>query len=417
MFFKKNSYFNKVILVLFTVFLLFSTLLFSSAAEEKVVKIGLLAPITGLMAADGLESERGAQLAIKEINAAGGINGYKLKLLTADVKDKTPDKVLSAVFSLIASGADCLLSSSGGGNNFEIRDVAEKNIPYLLSAETAQTEEIIKASPEKYPTIWSLAPNYDAYETEVPRFLEKWIAQGKFVPGERKFGVVTNDSPYSLKIAQGMKKTLEEKYGWTSVLYETVPCTDINDWRPILAKLHIYKPTFVLNADYVTSNAAVFMRQFNENPWNAIVFIQYAPVLEEFIELAKEYSTGVLYSLLGGPLPNLKTVEHSKKYEEEYNENVSGVYGVYMYEGVYVYADALRKVGDSKKYLEIGKAIGETDKETMMGRLVFDQKTHLAMQGDEYYPFQLYQIWDGKRYLLNPEKLATGEFKLPLWFE
>jgi branched-chain amino acid transport system substrate-binding protein len=419
-FLKENKHFVKRILSLLLISFLFWTLQFPCLAiEEKVVKIGIFAPLTGLTAADGIESKRGAELAVKEINNSGGVNGYKFEVLVADTKDRTPDQVLSAVYNLVNSNVDCLISSSGGGSHFEIRDIAEKNIPYLLTDIPSEIEKIIKPSPEKFPTIWSLAPNFNAYGTDPPRIMEKWITEGKFDPAERKFAIITNDSAYSLDISERMKKVLEG-FGWTCIMYETVPTTDIHDWRPLLAKLKAYKPNFILNADYVVGNAANFVKQFNEDPFNSLIFIQYAPVLQEFIDLTKEYSTGILYSLIGGPIYSPKaekTIEFSKKYEEEYGEKPTGAYNVYIYEGVHVYADALRKVGNPKEYLEIGKAIGETDKDTVMGRLKFDKETHLALQGDEFIPIQLYQIWKGERNLLFIEKFATADFQLPPWFK
>src|SRR5690242_4060651 len=61
----------------------------SSAAFADTIKIGLLAPQTGPAAADGQEFQRGAQLAIDEINAAGGFNGNTFELVVGDVKDQS----------------------------------------------------------------------------------------------------------------------------------------------------------------------------------------------------------------------------------------------------------------------------------------------------------------------------------------
>ena len=412
---------KKILVPLFLVLLICSIIgLTCFAAEEKVAKIGLLTPVTGRLAEDGVESVRGAKLAIKEINSAGGINGYKLKLLVGDIKDRAPASVLSAVEYLLAQGVDCFIGSTTSTNNFEINNIAEKNIPYILSTEPNETRDIIEPNPEKYPTIWSIAPLLVGYETEPPRIIEKWITEGKFDPRDRKFAVISNDTPYAINISTGMKKDLIEKYGWTCVLDEMVPLTDILDWRPILAKLRISKPSFILNTDWVVGNASIFMKQFYEEPFNALILIQYAPVLQEFINLTKEYSTGVLYTLIGGTINSPKatmSVDILKRYEKEYGEKASGIYAAYVHEQIVVYADALKKVGDPKKYLEIGKAIGEIDKEIVMGRLVFDKKTHLALQGDEYYPFQLYQLWEGERNLLYPENFATSDLKLPPWFK
>lgn len=70
--------------------LLFSLLLIiifvTSAAAE--VKIGILAPLTGDLAAWGSQTFRAAQIAAEEINLTGGINGVKLHLIVHDTEGK-----------------------------------------------------------------------------------------------------------------------------------------------------------------------------------------------------------------------------------------------------------------------------------------------------------------------------------------
>jgi branched-chain amino acid transport system substrate-binding protein len=53
----------------------------------------------------------------------------------------------------------------------------------------------------------------------------------------------------------------------------------------------------------------------------------------------------------------------------------------------------------------------------MTGHLQFDQTTHLALQGPEFYPIIFYQIWDGERFIIEPEQYANGEFRVPPWME
>ncbi|WP_246191376.1 ABC transporter substrate-binding protein [Aureimonas leprariae] len=70
-------------------------------ATAAVVKIGLLAPLTGPASADGQEFQRGAQLAIDEMNKAGGLDGNTFELAVGDVKDQSAGNVTSAVERLL----------------------------------------------------------------------------------------------------------------------------------------------------------------------------------------------------------------------------------------------------------------------------------------------------------------------------
>ena len=161
------------------------------------------------------------------------------------------------------------------------------------------------------------------------------------------------------------------------------------------------------------------MTQFLEQPTNSLVFIQYAPSVPEFLELTKEHSTGIMYNLLGGVLDapkNPRAAEVAKKFEDKYGVK-TGSYGAALYEQVYIYAEALAKVGDPTKRIEIGAAIGATDKQIASGKIKFDPATHLAVQGEDAIPIQFFQIWDGQRILFYPTTYATGEFQSPPWIK
>ena len=200
------SYFEAALFLLVAVFMVFC--IAPSFAAENVVKIGVLAPMTGGSAADGEEMVRGAQLAVDEINKAGGVKGYKFKIIKGDTKDEVPDAVTSAFKKITSDKAvGCMITGYASPTNFEINLMAEINMPYLISANSAQTQGIIGKAPEKYPTVWSLTPSYKAYETELPRLLEIWAKEGKIKLSNRQVAIITSDNPYSKTISEGLKKS------------------------------------------------------------------------------------------------------------------------------------------------------------------------------------------------------------------
>ncbi|BCH29023.1 ABC transporter substrate-binding protein [Mesorhizobium sp. L-8-10] len=388
-----------------------------TAAFADVVKIGLLAPLTGPAAADGQEFQRGAQMAIDEANAAGGIDGHTFELVIGDVKDQSAANVTSAVERLLGDpDVHFMLTGYASLTNFEIDNMAEAEMPYMLAATSQQTRDIIAPDPDKYGCCWSLTPSFDAYNTDVTFFAEKLAKDGKIALASKKVAVISSDNAYSKTISEGMKKTFSEN-GWTITVDEIVPFGEVTDWRAILAKVRADVPDVVINTDYLPGNSASFLNQFLEQPTKSLVFLQYAPSVPEFVELTGAKSNGVVYNLLGGPLTspkNPRAEEVSTKFKEKYGVE-SGTYGVGLYEMVNVYFDALKKAGDPADHAAVMKAIGETDKQVAAGRLKFDPATHLAMQGDDYIPITFFQIWDGQRSLISPEKYATGEFKPQPW--
>jgi branched-chain amino acid transport system substrate-binding protein len=393
--------------------------LMSGGASAKVVKIGLLTPLTGPSSADGQEFQRGAQMAVDEVNAGGGIGGNTFELVIGDVKDSSSGNVTSAVERLLGDkDVQFMLTGYASLTNFEIDNMAEADMPYMLSATSQQTRDIIAPHPDKYPCCWSMTPSFDAYNTDVTKLVETLEAAGKLKVEKKTVAIIASDNAYSKSIAEGMKKTFAGK-GWTITVDEMVPFGEVTDWRSILAKVRQNPPDVVINTDYLSGNEASFLNQFLEQPTKSLVFLQYAPSVPEFVKLTGKNSNGIVYDLLGGPLTtpkNPRAAEVAAKFKAKYNVE-SGAYGIGLYEEMNVYFDAVRKAGDPSDHKAIEKALSETDKQIAAGRLKFDPATHLAMQGDDYIPITFFQIWDGERILISPAKYATGAFKTQPWMQ
>lgn len=391
----------------------------SAVAAADVVKIGVLAPISGKAAADGQEFVNGAKLAVDELNKAGGVAGHTFEVVVADVGEASADAVATAAERLLGDRAmGAIMTGYASGSNFEIELMADNDMIYLISANSSQTEGIIKPNPENFGTVWSITPSYAGYSTEIVPVIEGLAKDGKLKLPNKKVAIIASDNPYSKGIAVGMVDTFK-KAGWEVTVNDLLPFGEINDWRAFLAKVRQDPPAVLINTDYVSANAATFMSQFMEKPTNSLVFIQYAPAVPEFLELTKEKSTGVVYNLLGGVLntpKNPRAAEVIAKYKAAYGKE-PGPYGAALYEQVLIYADALAKVGDPSKRKEIGAIIGKTSKQTAMGRISFDPKTHLSLQNNDGVPIQFYQIRDGKRYLFYPDRYATGSFVQPPWMK
>lgn len=386
-------------------------------ATADVVKIGVLAPVSGPAAADGEEMVNGAQLAVDTLNAAGGVAGYTFELVVGDVVDGAADKVTTAAERLLGDrDMGAIMTGYASGSNFEIELMAEMEMIYMLSANSSQTESIIGPDPDAFPTIWSMTPSFAGYNTEIVPVIDGLAADGSLDLPNRKVAIIASDNPYSKGIADGMVVAFGEA-GWEIVTNDLVPAGEINDWRGFLGTVRDAEPAVIINTDWMSSNAALFVSQFNENPTDSLVFIQYAPSVPEFIELTKDQSSGIVYNLLGGILntpSNPRAQDVINKYEARFG-NEPGTYGAALYEQVLIYASALSEVGDPSDRLAIGAAIGASETQTAMGKVMFDPATHLAVQSNDGIPIQFYQIQDGNRALFYPAVYKTGEFVEPAW--
>src|SRR5574344_629829 len=112
--------------------------------ESNTVKIGGIFPLSGSVAVYGVECKNGVDLAIEEINAAGGINGKKVVLVSED-DEGNPDKTVVAFKKLTTrDGVGMVIGSltSGCTNAITALSQAKK---VLQLAPAATTPEITNA--------------------------------------------------------------------------------------------------------------------------------------------------------------------------------------------------------------------------------------------------------------------------------
>ena len=107
--------------------------------DGKIV-IGVISPNTGALAAYGNGVVTGADLAVEEINASGGILGRQVELIKTD-DQSDPTECLNAFNSLVAQGVGLIVGSATSGCTSAITDAANEEEVCLLSP-TATADSI-----------------------------------------------------------------------------------------------------------------------------------------------------------------------------------------------------------------------------------------------------------------------------------
>ncbi|MGR3815171.1 MAG: ABC transporter substrate-binding protein [Cognatishimia activa] len=390
----------------------------ASPAFADVIKIGLLAPLTGPSAADGEEFVRGVEWAIEETNANGGVAGHTFELEIADVKDHSAANVSSAAERLIGTdGVEVILTGYASLSMFEVDLMAEAGMPYIAAGPSPSFAGITTQNIDDYWCCYSYTASFKGYETDVMPAVEALAATGAFDLRDRTVAIISSDNAYSRTISEGMKVSFEEG-GWDVVVDELVPFGEVGDWRAILARVREENPDLVINTDYLPGNSALFLNQFLEEPTDSVMFLQYAPSVPEFVTLTGDNSAGVLYNLINAPLDSDGWPRGQKlmdAYEAKYGLE-SGVYGVGLYEMANLYFEALAEVGDPTDREAVAAAIGQIKRPTVAGNLEFDPGTHVALQSNDHIPVSFWQIQDGgARVLIEPGKYANGDFMVPPW--
>lgn len=99
--------------------------------------IGGIGPLTGAAAVYGINVKNGAQIAVDEINAAGGVNGYKLELKFQD-DEHDPEKSVNAYNKLMDEGMQVLMGTVTSAPCVAVAAVALEDNMFLLTPRVRQ---------------------------------------------------------------------------------------------------------------------------------------------------------------------------------------------------------------------------------------------------------------------------------------
>ena len=97
------------------------------------IKVGVVTPLSGSYAPIGKQVRWGAELAVKEINAAGGVNGRPFELLFEDEEANPPVAVRKSEKLLQQDKVDLLTGTVNSGSTLAVGQVAERNNRILVT--------------------------------------------------------------------------------------------------------------------------------------------------------------------------------------------------------------------------------------------------------------------------------------------
>ena len=111
----------------------------ATPADGETWKIGGIGPITGGAAIYGIAVQNGAQVAVDEINAAGGINGYPVEFSFED-DEHNPEKSVNAYNALKDWGMEMLLGTVTSGPCTAVAAEAAADNMYVLTPSASSTD-------------------------------------------------------------------------------------------------------------------------------------------------------------------------------------------------------------------------------------------------------------------------------------
>ncbi|MEW6419332.1 MAG: ABC transporter substrate-binding protein [Nitrospirota bacterium] len=339
--------------------------------EPETIKIGAILPLTGPGALWGNNTRKGAEIAVDEINKAGGINNKKLVLISEDSKGEAKEGVTVIQKLINIDKVNAILDDAVSSVALAIVPIITEN--KLPTISTGSSNPKLSGSSPYFFRLW----NSD---------IEEAVISAKFIATEKKLneGVILyirNEYGDGLQIA--FEKEFA-KYGGRILGKESFE-PGAASFREQLLKLKALNPQFVYLIGYPVEIPRVLV-EMKKQKFDVQVVTTAAIEDKSVIEQAKVAADGVIYPY---PKPAQTKITESFKqtYKQKYGED-PGSPAAEAYDAVMLFAETFKKVGVDRQ--KVRDFISSIRHEGASGLIEFDKN------GDVHKPMEMKIIKAGK---------------------
>ncbi|MBQ9495340.1 MAG: ABC transporter substrate-binding protein [Treponema sp.] len=325
------------------------------SSDSDSIKIGGVFPLSGSVAVYGVECKRGVDLAIEEINAAGGINGKQVTLISED-DEGNPDKSVSAFTKLTTR------------NNIKIVIGSLTSGCTQAITTHAQAGKVIQIAPAATAPAITNAGNYIFRACFIDPF--QGTVGGKFAAetlnAKRAAILYDVQNDYSVGLQENFVASFKAN-GGQIVALESYSTNDV-DFNAQITKIKNANPDVVYLPDYY-GTVALLARQLRAQGIDAPLV--GADGWDGLTEKAGNEVLGGFYSNhYAADSTNEAVKKFVASFKVKYNANPTA-FAVLGYDSMYMLRDAIVKAG-SLDTEAIRVALEQTDGDYVTGHLTFD---------------------------------------------
>ena len=345
-----------------------------AVAADPIV-IGVASGQTGLLSPWDVGGRRGAEIAVEDINAAGGILGQKLNLIAAD--DACDPKQAVAVANKLAGDKAVFVAGHFcSGSSIPASAVyAEEGIVQISPAST--NPKLTDERPGD--NIFRVCGRDDQQGSVAGAYLAKNFA-GK------KVAVVHDKQAYSKGLADETKKAMNAA-DLKEVMYETVTPGE-KDYTALVSKLKQAKVDVLYYGGY-HPEAGLIVRQMRDQGMDTVLVSGDALVTVDYWKITGDAGEGTLMTFSPDPRKNPAAAELVKRFRDKKIEPEG--YVLYSYAAFQAWKQAVEKAG-SIETGKVVKALNGTEFDTAIGKFSFDKK------GDPNLPPYAFYKWSNGNY-------------------
>ena len=296
-------------------------------------RIGVMESLTGPGETYGTVANQAKQMAVDEINAAGGVNGHMLELVVEDSKCNAQDAITAYNKLTDVDGVKIILGTSCSGAMLGVAPLAEKEGVVMFSG-LATNPDIAEAGDYIFRTAMS--------------DLQLGIDTGNLLwaDGVRKLATLNEATDY----AEGVRRESVaqfEKRGGEVVAEERYP-SDVTDFRSQLTKLFGANPDALHVAAQAEFAGGTIVKQARELGFDGPIYSDVVVAGATALEIAGDAATGVIAVIADLDPVNNKAQEVLKNFKAKYDYVTLRWYIGSAYDDVYITAECLKKTGDDQ---------------------------------------------------------------------
>ncbi len=321
------------------------------------IAIGMAGPITGQYAAFGEQLKRGAEMAVADLNAAGGVNGEQLALEIGD-DACDPKQAVAVANQMVSKGIKFM------GGHF----CSGSSIP---ASQVYAEEGIVQITPASTNPAFTESGQWNTHRV-CGRDDAQGIVAGNFMAKnfkDKKIAIIDDKTPYGKGLADETRKALNAA-GVTEAVNEAYTAGE-KDYTALVSKMKDAGVDVVYVGGYHTEGGLI-LRQMREQGMKALMVSGDAFNTEEFWTITGDAGEGMIFTFAPEPRNNPAAKEVVDKFKAA-GYDPEG-YTLYSYAAIQAWAQAATATGgtDGKKIAEWLRA-GNTFK-TVLGDLSLNEK-------------------------------------------
>ena len=295
--------------------------------------IGVMESVTGPGETYGTVAVQAKQMAVDEINAAGGVNGRRLEFVVEDSQCSAKDAISAYNKLTDVDGVKIILGTSCSGAMLGAAPLAEADGVILFSG-LASNPDIANAG------------DY-IFRTQISD-VQVGIDTGNvlWADGVRELATITEATDY----AEGVRRTTVEQFekrGGAVVAGERYG-SDVTDFRSQLTKLLNADPDALHIAPQSEFAAGTIVKQVRELGYQGPIYAETISVGTTALEVAGEAATGMKAITADLDPDNKKAQEVLANFRERYDYVTLPWHLGSAYDDVYIAAECLKQTNDDQ---------------------------------------------------------------------